>query len=109
MEISQEQKAYSEIIQKAWDDADFKNELIVNPVATIEKLIGKPLNIPAGKSVVVKDQTDESIIYINIPAKASSSLDKELTEEQLEFVAGGVKIDKMVQYILKSGLGEIFN
>jgi hypothetical protein len=87
MEFSQEQKTYAEIVQKAWDDASFKNELTVNPVAAIEKLTGNKLNIPAGKTLVVRDQTDESIVYINIPAKPS--MDIELNEEQLEAAAGG--------------------
>jgi hypothetical protein len=41
MEFSQEQKLYGEIVQKAWEDADFKNELVANPVAAIEKLTGE--------------------------------------------------------------------
>lgn len=91
MEITQEQKLYAEIVQKAWEDADFKRELVVNPVATIEKLIGKKLNLPEGKTLVVRDQTDESAIYINIPVAASHSTDKQLSEEQLEAVAGGLQ------------------
>jgi len=88
MEFSQEQKTYAEIVQKAWDDADFKSQLVDNPIDAIEKLIGKKMNIPAGKTLVVRDQTDESTVYINIPAKLE--LDAELNEEQLEFVAGGI-------------------
>jgi hypothetical protein len=88
MEFSQEQKTYAEIVQKAWDDADFKKELTANPVDAIEKLTGKKLDIPTGKKLVVRDQTDESTVYINIPAKMN--LDNvELNEEQLEVVAGG--------------------
>jgi hypothetical protein len=88
MEFTQEQKAYAEIVQKAWDNADFKNQLIDNPVATIEKLTGNKLNIPAGKTLVVRDQTNESTVYINIPSKPNME-DIELSEEQLEVVAGG--------------------
>jgi ribosomal protein S4E len=88
MELSQEQKTYAEIIQKAWDDADFKKELTVNPVSAIEKLMGNKLNIPSGKTLVVRDQTDESTVYINIPAKPIIE-DVELDEEQLEAVSGG--------------------
>jgi hypothetical protein len=87
MEFSQEQKTYAEIVQKAWDDASFKNELTANPVAAIEKLTGNKLNIPAGKTLVVRDQTDQNTVYINIPAK--QSMDVELNEEQLEAAAGG--------------------
>ena len=88
MEFSQEQNAYAEIVQKAWDDADFKKELTANPVEAIEKLMGRKLDLPAGKILVVRDQTDESTIYINIPAKLNLE-DAELNEEQLEIVAGG--------------------
>lgn len=88
MEFSQEQKAYAEIVQKAWDDTDFKSQLIDNPVTAIEKLTGKKMDLPAGKKIVVRDQTNESIVYINIPAKPNLE-DVELHEEQLDLVAGG--------------------
>ncbi len=88
MEFSQEQNAYAEIVQKAWDDADFKKELTANPVEAIEKLTGKKMTLPAGKTLVVRDQTDESTVYINIPAKPE--VNAELNEEQLDLVAGGV-------------------
>lgn len=88
MEFTQEQKLYSEIVQKAWDDADFKSQLTDNPVAAIEKLTGNKLNVPAGKTLVVRDQTDESTVYINIPARQNID-DIELSEEQLEAAAGG--------------------
>jgi hypothetical protein len=88
MELTKEQKLFETIVVKAWEDAAFKQELISNPLDAIEKLTGTRLNIPAGKKFVVRDQTDASSIYINIPAKASMD-DMELTEEQLEIVAGG--------------------
>lgn len=88
MELSQEQKLYAEIVQKAWEDAEFKKELISNPVSTIEALTGGKFSLPEGKTLVVRDQTDESAIYINIPAKVE--VDAELSEQQLEAVSGGV-------------------
>jgi len=89
MEFTKEQKLYQEVVQKAWEDADFKARLIANPVEAIEKLTGQKLNIPEGKTFVVRDQTEESTVYINIPAK-QEMVDVELNEEQLEAVAGGV-------------------
>jgi arginyl-tRNA synthetase len=90
MEFTQEQKLYAEIVQKAWEDTSFKEELIANPVATIEKFTGKKMSLPEGKTIVVRDQTDESTVYINIPAASKQSVDAELSEEQLETVAGGM-------------------
>ena len=88
MEFTQDQKVYAEIVQKAWEDAEFKKELLANPIAAIEKFTGKKINLPEGKTLVVRDQTDDSNVYINIPAKAET--DAELSEEQLEAVSGGV-------------------
>ena len=91
MEFTQEQKLYAEIVQKAWEDASFKHELIANPVAAIEKFTGKKMNLPEGKTLVVRDQTDESTVYINIPAASKKMDDVELNEEQLEAAAGGIE------------------
>ena len=88
MEFTQEQKMYAEIVQKAWEDADFKKELVENPIAAIERFTGRKIDLPQGKTIVVRDQTDESIVYINIPAKQNMD-DVELNEEELEIVAGG--------------------
>lgn len=88
MEFSQEQKLFGEIVRKAWEDAEFKRELMANPVKAIESFTGKKMTLPAGKTLVVRDQTDDSTIYINIPAKPQ--MDVELNEEQLEAAAGGV-------------------
>ena len=88
MEFTQEQKLYGEIVQKAWEDPQFKSELVANPVAAIEKLTGQKLNLPQGKTLVARDQTDQSTVYINLPAKPDTE-DLELNEDQLEAVAGG--------------------
>ncbi len=61
---------------------------MVNPAEAIEKLTGQKLNLPQGKTLVVRDQTDETTVYINIPAKPNIE-DVELNEDQLEAVAGG--------------------
>lgn len=88
MESSKEQELLHAVITKAWEDKAFKQELISDPVTAIEKLMGGKLQLPEGKTIVVRDQTDEQAIYINIPAERS--LDSvELSEEQLEAVAGG--------------------
>lgn len=88
MELTQEQKLFQEIIQEAWGNAEFKKNLVANPVVAIENFTGRKLNIPEGKTLVVRDQTDESTVYINIPAQQLG--DVELNEEQLELVSGGI-------------------
>lgn len=76
------------LITKAWESASFKSELVSNPKAAIEALTNSEMSIPEGKTIVVEDQTDADVIYINIPAKVDVD-DFELSEEQLEKVSGG--------------------
>ncbi|KQM19130.1 NHLP leader peptide family RiPP precursor [Chryseobacterium sp. Leaf201] len=92
MEFTHEQKIYAEIVQKAWEDAAFKKELTADPIATVKKYFGQELKLPEGKTLVVRDQTDESTAYINIPAETKKADDLELSEQQLEAVAGGAHI-----------------
>lgn len=91
MKNTQREELFSTVIEKAWEDAAFKQELIADPVAAIEKLTGVKMNIPEGKKIVVRDQSSTSTIYINIPSNNTSE-DIELNEEQLELVAGGKAI-----------------
>lgn len=74
------------LVEKAWESATFKDQLVKNPMVTIESVIGSKVNQQV--NFVVEDQTDDSIVYFNIPRKVE--LDNfELTDEQLEVVAGG--------------------
>ena len=88
MTLTKEQKIVATIIQKAWDDATFKRELFKNPRITIENFIGKKMNVPKNKILVVCDQMDPEKIYLNIPSQTNME-DVELNEEQLDSVAGG--------------------
>lgn len=91
MELTKEQQVLQQVINKAWENEAFKKDLIANPVETIAKLTGQEIKIPEGKTIVVRDQTDESTIYINIPAEQNLE-DVELNEDQLEAVAGGAQM-----------------
>ena len=70
------------LILKAWSDSAFKKELIENPKAAIEKELNTKLPDDVNVKVV---ETDEKTILLPIPVKPKG----ELTEEQLESVAGG--------------------
>ena len=76
------------VISKAWEDAEFRKELLSNPIEAIEKLTGVVVVLPEEKELVVVDQTDKSKVYLNIPAEPELE-NTELTEEQLEIIAGG--------------------
>ncbi len=84
-----------EIISKAWEDETFKQELINNPKATLEKFLGK--TIETDKEIVFIDQSNPECLYIPIPAKPQLD-DMELSEDQLELVAGGADGDDEVSF-----------
>ncbi len=88
MELTNEQKVLQQVINEAWENENFKQELMNDPLSAIEKLTGQRVQLPEDKTLIVRDQTDENTIYINIPAEHNLE-DIELNEEQLEAVAGG--------------------
>lgn len=88
MKATEQQKLYIGLIQKAWEDEKFKKDLLENSLQTIESFTGEELYLKDGQKILVEDQTDESVIYFNIPRKMSFE-DVELSEEQLEAVSGG--------------------
>ena len=93
MQLTKQQQKMQElqntVIAKCWEDDSFKANFLANPISAIKDLTGETLRTPDGKKLVVVDQTDNSMIYFNIPAMPD--LDNlELTDEQLELVAGGI-------------------
>ena len=87
----QGQELYSELVQQAWKSTSFKEQLIKDPIAAISEYTGRDFVVPEGKQIVVRDQTNESTIYINIPAQLNLD-DLELSDEELETVAGGTDV-----------------
>lgn len=92
--ITQEQQKQGEellkiLAQKAWESSTFKEQLMENPVSTIESVTGQKMQPDI--NIVVEDQTDTSKVYLNIPRKIEID-ELELTDEQLEIVAGGTDL-----------------
>ncbi len=86
--IQNAQEFLKDLTANCRKNKNFKNQLLNNPKTTIEEFIGKKISLPEGKVLMVEDQTDNSFVYLNIPRKPD--LDNlELTDEQLENVAGG--------------------
>ena len=96
MELTNEQQILQSIVQKAWQDTEFKNNLIQNPVATVEAFLEHPISLPEGKNIAFVDQTDSTTIFINIPAEPNLE-DMELNEEQLDGVSGGEGVPVMIK------------
>jgi len=81
-------KLLKTLLQKSWSNSEFKHKLIDDPKEVISKEIGKEFILPNNRQMVVEDQSDSNIIYINIPARFDID-EFELSDEQLELVSGG--------------------
>ena len=108
MEFTKEQEVLQMVINEAWENEMFKKELLADPSKAIEKLTGEKAILPEGKTLVVRDQTDENTVYINIQSEESSIEDVELNEDQLEKVAGGCIRDPFDDIRSDNPLGGIF-
>ena len=81
MERINDQFFLQKLAKKAKEDADFKKNLLENPIVGIETFLGHRVTLPKGWKIVVVDQTDPS---------TQSTEDVELSEEQLDIVSGGL-------------------
>jgi len=89
MELTKEQEITQQVITEAWNNPAFKEALIDSPIEAIKNLTGETIKLPNGVDrIEVVDQTDSTCSYFNIPAKPNMD-DVELTDAQLEIVAGG--------------------
>ena len=106
METTLEQKKVgerllSELVSTAQIDKGFRNDLIANPFQVLENYGCPKDNFPKDFKISFEDQTDNSIIYLNIPRKVDSE-SLELTDEQLEMVSGG---EFLVSFAIGVGIG----
>ena len=73
------------IVQRAWKDDTFRDEFVSDPKGTIEKYSGQKL--PAELKVVALAEDDKTIHFVIPPKPANAD---ELSDEELEKVAGGI-------------------
>jgi hypothetical protein len=76
----------AKLVAHAWQDEAFKQELISNPKVAIERELGQKL--PESTNIKVLEETGNTIYFV-LPSKPSV---EELSDEQLESVAGGIKL-----------------
>ncbi|WP_414543909.1 NHLP leader peptide family RiPP precursor [Nostoc sp. CCY0012] len=88
------------LIQQAWEDDKFKQELLSNPKAVFARELGEEL--PNNLEIEVAQET-ENKVYLVIPNNPESAViaEGELSEEALEAVAGGICIFFSKRFNLK--------
>ncbi|MCG7409694.1 NHLP leader peptide family RiPP precursor [Paenibacillus sp. ACRRX] len=68
--MSAEQQLKNEIIQKAWNDQEFKNELLINPKKAIQEEFG--IVIPEHITLDVEEETPTRFVLVIPPNPADT-------------------------------------
>ena len=84
-------KKISQLIARCWSDENFKRNFVADPLATL-KAEGTDLEMPAGTSLKVVQDT-EDLVHFVLPARPT-----ELSDEELENVAGGEDLADIAEY-----------
>ena len=79
----------AEIVTQSWKDEAFKQELLTNPNAVLKAL---GIEVPSNMEIEVIEETANKA-YLVLPQKPSLIAAAELSDEQLEVVAGGRMAD----------------
>lgn len=97
-------KEFLDIVKKkAQKDKTFREKLINSPRDTIGKMPGIELKDSSIK-IIVEDQMNPNIIYLNIPA-APNLNDYELNEEDLNLISGGTSVFGVECAVIAAGAG----
>jgi len=81
--ISEATEKINSIIEKCWENEKYKKEFISDPAS---KLFETANNTKT--KLVVFDQTDDDVIFFNIPAERTID-DISLSDDQLDMINGG--------------------
>ena len=72
------------LIEKCWKDPEFRKQVLADPKGSFERHLGRPL--PADLKIVIHEDSAKTINLVLPPAPTNAS---ELSDEELEIVAGG--------------------
>ena len=82
----------AQLIERAWQDEAFRQDLLCNPKAVLEADLGKQL--PSDLQITVLEETP-NLNYLVLPANPDRLTDQDLSAEELDLVAGGSMITLM--------------
>ena len=84
--MNQRQQLEQKLIEKAMKDELFRKQLIENPCAAIEAETG--MKMPETMKIIVLEE-DPQTVYLVLPQGYNQEAEMELSESELEDVAGG--------------------
>jgi Nitrile hydratase, alpha chain len=93
MNAEQQAKQWGQIVTKASQDEKFRKRLLADP-ATVLKESG--MEVPAGIRLRVLENTDQDLHLVLPPLQK----DKELSDAELEGVAGGLVVNAIIGVLM---------
>jgi len=77
----------SRLILKAWENEDFRNELLANPRKVLERETGQ--KVPESIQISALEETGNKIYFVIPPKPVKVTADGVLSDEALQQVAAG--------------------
>lgn len=84
--MSEQKSLQEQIVARAMQDEAFRQELLSNPKAAVERGLG--ITIPQGTNIHVYEDTPDTV-HIVLPMKVQSGEPRELSDAELEQAVGG--------------------
>jgi len=96
------QEFEADLIVKAWKDPKFREQLLRNPKRVLEQYLG--IKLPADLQIKILEETERQL-YLVIPPNPDQMPDLELSDAELEMVAGGTGTPVFLLPFLSGGKG----
>jgi len=93
--MNQRQQLEQKLIEKAMKDESFRKQLIENPVIAIEAETGMKIS-ELMKIKVMEEYPDT--VYLILPQNSVQNTEMELSEAELESVAGGIGAEDVASH-----------
>jgi nitrile hydratase alpha subunit len=84
--MSEQKTLQEQIVARAMEDEAFRQELLSNPKAAVERGLG--ITLPQGMTIQVYEDTPDTV-HIVLPMKVQSGEPRELSDAELEQAVGG--------------------
>ena len=104
-QVQTRQDIEARIIAKAWKDEAYKQELLTNPQAVLAREFG--VEFPEEIKVQVLEENSSSLYFV-LPM-SPMAIAQELSEDQLEVIAGGNKYAKRMTVHFKTAFRTVMS